>query len=84
MGVVLGNKLAFYRKKAGLTQVQFGSICGWGSPQSRVGNYENSRRNPCVRDVHIIIRALNANGVSCSFEDLFPLSDSLVVDDKAA
>lgn len=56
----LGKNISKARKRAGLSQTSLGELCGWeDSPQSRVSNYENDRREPTLTDLRDIARACN-------------------------
>ncbi|MFQ3232063.1 helix-turn-helix transcriptional regulator [Reinekea sp.] len=66
------SKLRTYREKAGLTQEQLGKRCGFLSPQSRVALYESGGRTPTLIVSRILVSALQASGVTCSLDDVFP------------
>jgi phage repressor protein C with HTH and peptisase S24 domain len=53
----LGSRIKYYRDLAGLSQAALAAACGWKS-QSRVGNYEKDTREPSLRDLAAIAKAL--------------------------
>lgn len=55
----LGERIRHYRLLAGLSQEELGVRCGWppGSG-TRVGNYENDKRQPSIDDVGLIAKSL--------------------------
>lgn len=56
------DNLKRLRKRAGLTQDELASACGYAS-QSRIGNYEarwDARREPPLSEIHVIARSLGA------------------------
>lgn len=72
------NRIQEYRERAGLSQEQLGQKCGWSSAaQSRISNYEHGKRTPSLNDMRTIVSALNASGVGCSVDDLFPPTKEL-------
>jgi len=66
------NHIEQYRKQANLTQQQATEKAGWRY-QSRWSGYERGVRTPDVHDAQIIVQALNACGVVCTVEDVFPI-----------
>jgi len=66
------SHLKAFREKAGFTQAGLAEACGWGSNQSRISNYEQSRSHPRLKDCRIIICALNEAGAKCVLDDVFP------------
>lgn len=66
------NKIGFWREKAGLTQSQLAEMCGWNGKQSRISNYEIGLRNPSISECRTIVSAINAAGIACSLDDVFP------------
>lgn len=64
------NKIAAFRKKAGLTQDAAARAAGY-EHQSRWSSYERGVRTPGVDDIRRILKVLNDHGVTCSFEDVF-------------
>lgn len=64
------NRIAEYRKKAGLTQISAGESAGWG--QSRWSGYETGDRTPNAADIKEILRVLRDAGQNVLFEDIFP------------
>lgn len=54
----LGERIAFFRKKKGMSQKALAVACGWGS-QSRVGNYETDTREPSLDDIERMAKALD-------------------------
>jgi len=55
--MTLGQRIAHFRNKAGLTQEQLAAACGWES-KSRIGNYERDTREPSLEDLRAIAAAL--------------------------
>lgn len=55
----LGERIAQFRKKKGLTQLQLAELCGWENGQARVGNYERSLREPSISDLRTLAEALD-------------------------
>ncbi|AHG75407.1 Cro repressor protein [Mannheimia varigena USDA-ARS-USMARC-1296] len=64
------NKIADFRKELNVTQAQLAEKIGWTQP--RIANYETGLRTPSLQDGRKIVRALNAFGLSVSFDDVFP------------
>lgn len=64
------NRISEYRARAGLSQTSLAESLGWG--QGRLGNYEREHREPGLSECRAIVGALNAAGVSCSLDDVFP------------
>ena len=62
--------LKSFRKKAGLTQSQFGDLIGL--TQAAIGHYETGRRTPSLSDCRKIVSALNDHGVGCDLAQVFP------------
>jgi transcriptional regulator with XRE-family HTH domain len=56
IGGLLGERVRELRKKRGLTQVEFASLCG--VPQSRISTIENGSRVPNVETVLRLAHAL--------------------------
>lgn len=69
------NKITAWREKANLTQHELAIRCGWKS-QSRISNYESGQRLPSLKDCRIIVSVLRESGANCSFDDVFPPSES--------
>lgn len=67
------NLISMFRKQGGLSQQALAQQIGWG--QSRLANYEVNTRTPSLADSRAIISALNALGVACSLDDVFPPQD---------
>lgn len=65
------NKIAEYRKTAGLTQSEAAAAAGW-SHQTRWSSYETGARIPGVDEIRKILDVLNSHGASCTFDDVFP------------
>ncbi|HAB4051759.1 TPA_asm: helix-turn-helix domain-containing protein [Salmonella enterica subsp. diarizonae] len=64
------NNLKKLRKEAGISQASLASFLE--ASQGAIAHYEKGIRKPNVDIAKKIIEALNANGVSCTFEDVFP------------
>lgn len=58
--MTLGQRIAHFRNKAGLTQEQLATACGWES-KSRIGNYERDSREPTLEDLRVIAKALGVS-----------------------
>lgn len=65
----LGQRIAHFRKKKGLSQEQLAELCGW-TGQGRVGNYERDRREPNLADLRLIAAALDVTLFDLIAEDL--------------
>ncbi len=63
------NRIAHYRKKAGLDQQALAKAAGW--TQGRWSSYETGDRSPRPEVVNEIIAAFASCGVKVSFEKLF-------------
>ncbi|EKS6200482.1 helix-turn-helix transcriptional regulator [Salmonella enterica] len=68
------NNLKKLRKEAGISQAALASVLKVS--QGAVAHYEKGIRKLNVDSAKKIIEALNANGVSCTFEDVFPSKTS--------
>ena len=69
------NRIAQYRKAAGLSQKELATLCGnW--PPSRIGMYEIGARTPDIEGCKTIVRTLRGEGVNCSLDDVFPIDTS--------
>ena len=64
------NRIAVVRERAGIKQRALIEVLGW--TQTRVSNYEAGRRVPGLAESRAIVRGLNALGVECSLDDVFP------------
>lgn len=51
------KRIAYFRKRAGLSQQDLAILCGWSS-QTRISNYENETRSPSIEDVTVIAMVL--------------------------
>ena len=51
------KRIAYFRKRAGLSQQDLAILCGWSS-QTRISNYENETRSPSIEDVAVIAMVL--------------------------
>ncbi|WP_368913482.1 helix-turn-helix transcriptional regulator [Mixta calida] len=65
------NNIAIFRRAAGVSQTELAQRCGWVS-QARIGNYENGKRHPSLKDCRKIVSALNALGAKCTLDTVFP------------
>ncbi|WP_051227706.1 helix-turn-helix domain-containing protein [Oceanospirillum beijerinckii] len=56
----IGKFIKQARKEAGLTQEELGIACGWdgGTPQVRIGYYENNKRKISAEDLAKIAKTL--------------------------
>lgn len=64
------NLIAQYRKKENISQLALAQQIGWNQP--RLANYESNLRTPSLEDSRRIVAALNALGVFCSLDEVFP------------
>lgn len=64
------NNLKKLRKEAGISQASLASVLEVS--QGAVAHYEKGIRKLNVDSAKKIIEALNAKGVKCTFEDVFP------------
>lgn len=64
------NNLKKLRKEAGISQASLASVLDVS--QGAIAHYEKGIRKLNVESAKKIIEALNANGVSCTFDDVFP------------
>ncbi|WP_421105426.1 helix-turn-helix transcriptional regulator [Serratia marcescens] len=64
------NNISTLRKSVGATQQRLADSLGW--KQSRIGNYESGIRTPDLYSCRRIVEALNALGVECSLDSVFP------------
>lgn len=53
----IADRIKFFRLRANMTQGQLAEACGWGA-QSRIGNYESSRRIPPIPEAMTIAHVL--------------------------
>jgi transcriptional regulator with XRE-family HTH domain len=51
------KRIAYFRKRADLSQQDLAILCGWSS-QTRISNYENETRSPSIEDVAVIAMVL--------------------------
>ncbi len=72
------NKLATYRKKAGISQARLATMIGVRA--STIGNYELGIRSISLEMCWKMIRAFNDLGITCSIEDVFPYPDFELTD----
>ncbi|EGT0644515.1 helix-turn-helix domain-containing protein [Citrobacter braakii] len=64
------NNLKKLRKEAGISQASLADALDVS--QGAIAHYEKGIRKLNVESAKKIIEALNDNGVSCAFEDVFP------------
>lgn len=64
------SALKLARKKAKLTQTQLAERLEM--TQAAIGHYETGRRTPSLHEARRIVAVLNAEGVECSLDDIFP------------
>jgi transcriptional regulator with XRE-family HTH domain len=57
MAMSLGYKIKSARELLGISQLTLAMKCGWDS-QSRIGNYEQDLREPNIRDLKKLAKAL--------------------------
>lgn len=63
------NAIAYYRKKAGLTQAELADLADLGC-HSRICNYEIGRREPSVAVLKAIRDALRTRRIKVTLEQL--------------
>lgn len=76
------NRIVELRKTKRITQIELADTLGW--KQARLSNYENSRRTASLDDSRAIVNALNALGVDCTLDDVFPPANEEADKEKAA
>lgn len=64
------NNIARLRRQGRVSQLALAKRLGW--TQSRLSNYENARREPGLAESRAIVAALNAEGIFCTLDDVFP------------
>lgn len=64
------NNIANERKKLGISQSVLAASIGW--KQTRIANYELSKRKPKLDDCRNIVKALKRFGSNCTLDDVFP------------
>lgn len=64
------NNIATVREKAGITQIDLYTKLNWR--QSRLSNYEGSRRPLKLSDARQIVSALNSLGAKTTLDEVFP------------
>ena len=67
------SNLKKLREKAQTTQTALAALVGM--TQGAIAHYENGRRVPGLSECRLIVTALNTLGVTCSLDDVFPVSD---------
>jgi phage repressor protein C with HTH and peptisase S24 domain len=77
--MTLGQRIAHFRNKAGLTQEQLAAACGWES-KSRIGNYERDTREPSLEDLRAIASALGITLFDLVSDDVPTTGPSAVSD----
>lgn len=66
------NRISELRRTARpcIAQLALADQLGWS--QGRLSNYEAGRRVPGLAECRAIVHGLNALGVECSLDDVFP------------
>ncbi len=64
----LGQRIAYHRKAAKMSQAGLAKACGWSS-QSRVGNYESGTREPTLADLEKIAGAVGVSVAALAYGD---------------
>lgn len=64
------NRITEFRKATNLTQAEFAKLMN--VTQGAFGHYESGRRIPSINTAKRIVAILNAQGVVCSLDDVFP------------
>jgi len=67
------SALSTARKAANLTQQELAEKVGL--TQAAIGHYETLRRTPRLADCRRIVAVLNASGVECNLESVFPANE---------
>lgn len=67
------NLIRDLRERSDLTQARLRKELGWS--QARLANYELGIRKPGLDEARKIVLALNALGVECTLDDVFPNKD---------
>src|SRR5690606_4748734 len=75
----LGQRIAHYSKKMGLSQEQLAERCGWAG-QGRIGNYERDRREPNLADLRLIATALDVSLFDLISDDVADGQESSIAD----
>ncbi|WP_350578628.1 helix-turn-helix transcriptional regulator [Pseudomonas sp. HY2-MNA-CIBAN-0224] len=70
------NRISSFREKGGISQTALAGALGWS--QGRLSNYESGRRIPSLKDSRAIAVTLNALGVVCTLDDVFPVEIELI------
>lgn len=68
------NRISELRASGSISQAALADVLGWS--QGRISNYESGRRVPSLADSRAITAALNAVGVECGLDDVFPVGKS--------
>jgi len=68
----LSSKLSYYRRLAGLTQAELAAKARFPQGQRRISYYEAGQRQPKLDDCRVLVAALNASGLECTLDDVFP------------
>ncbi|WP_273859390.1 helix-turn-helix transcriptional regulator [Photobacterium sp. GSS17] len=64
------NRISDFRNKVKVSQAGLAKVVG--VTPSTIGNYESGIRNINIEMCWKIVKALNALGVVCTFEEVFP------------
>lgn len=64
------NKIKEIREAAGISQAKLYRQLGWS--QARLSNYEQGIRKVGLDEARSVVSALNAMGVQCTLDDVFP------------
>ncbi|UTV28969.1 helix-turn-helix transcriptional regulator [Photobacterium atrarenae] len=64
------NRISDFRDKAKVSQAGLAKVVG--VTPSTIGNYESGIRNIKLKMCWKIVKALNALGANCTFEEVFP------------
>lgn len=70
------NKIAEFRKEAGLSQMDLATSLN--VTQGTISNYETGYRDPGLNECRAIVKALNAAGIACGLDDVFPRTDAII------
>lgn len=67
------NNLRKYRAKTQLSQSALAVQVGVSQPM--VASLEQNKKNPSLVTAQRVVTALNRNGVACTIQDVFPVSE---------
>lgn len=68
------SNLKKFREAAKVTQADLGARVNM--TQGAIAHYENGRRTPGLNEARLLVSALNALGVKCTLDTVFPAADA--------